>query len=70
MCIHLPKTITGSTLVITSEAFPVPEVNEIFLGHQPCQLVKNDQILIMGTETVPQTLIIFNQMTWLTAQED
>jgi hypothetical protein len=51
------------------------------LGYQPWQLVKNlrfrdqfcphhqDQILIMGTELVPETLI-FNQLTRLIAQED
>jgi hypothetical protein len=59
-------------------------INKIILSYQPCQLVKNrcfrDQlhphhedydiiILMMGMELVSETSI-FNQLTWLIAQED
>jgi hypothetical protein len=57
----------------------VTKADKIFSGNQPCQLVKNyphfpslgsDEILMKGTETVPETSIIFSHLTQLIAQED
>jgi hypothetical protein len=56
------------------------DINKIFLGYQLCQLIENQyfrdklcphlhQILMMGMELVPETLI-FNKLAQLIAQED
>jgi hypothetical protein len=34
------------------------------------EVVPEDQTLMMGTEMVPETSVIFNQLTWLIARED
>jgi hypothetical protein len=54
------------------EAFTVAKVNKIFVVYQLCQLVKNywHQTLIIGTEMVPETSVIFNQLTWLVWEVD
>jgi hypothetical protein len=60
------------------------KVNDTFSDYHPCQLVKDDGrlwkylcppphhqhlILRIGTEIVPETLVIFNQFTWLLVKE-
>jgi hypothetical protein len=50
--------------------FMAAEVNEISLGHQPHQRVNDDKILTIGTELVPEALVIFNKLNWLIVQED
>jgi hypothetical protein len=60
------------------------EDHKMFSGYQACPLVKNnrprfrglfclhhkDQILMMETEMVPETLVTFKQLTRLIAGED
>jgi hypothetical protein len=46
------------------------EVNKILLCLQPCQMVERNQIPGDGAEMVLETLICFEHLTWLMAQED
>jgi hypothetical protein len=60
-------------------------INKVFSGYQPCQLVKNhrrfrdhlcphqgydDTALMTGSAMVPETSVIFKQLTRLIARED
>jgi hypothetical protein len=62
------------------QGFRGGQVHKIVSGYQPDQLVKNyrrfrnhlcpHKTLIFGTEIVPETFVIFNQLTWLIAREN
>jgi hypothetical protein len=54
--------------------------NKVFSGYQSCQFVKNHQrfrdhvvtiiALTMGTETIPETLEVFDELTqWVTLKK-
>jgi hypothetical protein len=66
---------------LRSEVFTTAKVDKVFSGHQPCQLVKNHrrfrnhpcphhQGLLFGTDMVPETSLIFTQLTRLLSRED
>jgi hypothetical protein len=47
--------------------------NKIFSGYKPCQQTKTGRrsvVLMMGTETVPETSANFSLLTQLIARED
>jgi hypothetical protein len=52
---------------VRSKAFTATNINKIFSGYQPCQLVKNHQRF---REMVPETSVVFNQLARLMTRED
>jgi hypothetical protein len=55
-------------------------VFNVFLGYQPCQYIKTTvsgtisvpiiRAMMLGTEMVPEMLVVFNKLAWLIAQEN
>jgi pantothenate kinase-related protein Tda10 len=55
--------ISRDKSIAKSEAFTAANVNRTFSDYQPCHQM-------METEMILETSVIFNQLTWLIAQED
>jgi hypothetical protein len=49
------KRIWQVFALVTSEAFTMAKVNNIFSGYQPCQLIKHDQQTLSPTSGVDVT---------------